>query len=115
MSAWRSRLNRLITAVLFGIVILGRGEAARAQQHTLVFFGGAAIALGMHEAGHLTLDEAFGSSPGFKKVSFGPFPFFAITHHSVSPAREFTISSAGFWVQHAADEILLRSPRLRDA
>jgi len=109
----RSPFNRWIAAVLFVSVILGRAEAAFAQQQTLVFFGGAALALGMHEAGHLTLDGAFGASPGFKKVSFGPIPFFAITHHSVSPSREFTISSAGFWVQHAADEILLRSPRLR--
>jgi hypothetical protein len=32
----------------------------------------------------------------------------------VTPVREFTISSAGFWVQHAGDEILLsRRPNLR--
>jgi hypothetical protein len=111
----RSRLDSSITAVLFVCILVGRADAAFAQRQTLVFFGGAAIALGMHEAGHLTLDGAFGASPGFKKVSFGPIPFFAITHHTVSPAREFTISSAGFWVQHAADEILLRSPRLRAA
>jgi hypothetical protein len=115
MSAAASRLSGSITAVLFASIVFGRGEPALAQQHTLIFFGGAAIALGMHEAGHLTLDEAFDASPGFKKVSFGPIPFFAITHREVSPAREFTISSAGFWVQHATDEILLRSPRLREA
>lgn len=33
----------------------------------------------------------------------------------LSPRREFTVSSAGFWVQHAMDEWLLTSrPRLRD-
>jgi hypothetical protein len=33
----------------------------------------------------------------------------------VTPAKEFTISSAGFWVQHAGDEFLLsRRPNLRD-
>lgn len=114
MSAQRSRLNGSVPVLLFVFAIVGRPQAAIAQQDTLIFFGGAAIALGLHEAGHLTLDGVFGASPGFKKVSFGPFPFFAITHESVSPGREFTISSAGFWVQHATDEILLRSPRFRE-
>jgi len=114
MSAARSRLNDSTTALLFLAVVFGSPKAAAAQQDTLVFFGGAALALGMHEAGHIAFDEAFDASPGFKKVSFGPIPFFAITHRTVSPAREFTISSAGFWVQHATNEILLRSARLRD-
>jgi hypothetical protein len=48
-------------------------------------------------------------------VSFGGIPFFAITHGSVSPAREFSISSAGFWTQEGSNELLLtRRPRLRD-
>ena len=43
-----------------------------------------------------------------------PIPFFAISHDDVSPAREYTISAAGFWVQHASSEWLLtRRPRLR--
>jgi hypothetical protein len=71
------------------------------------FFAGAALGLGLHESGHLILDAAFGASPGIRKVSAGFIPFFAITHHPVSPAREFAISSAGFWVQHATSEILL--------
>jgi hypothetical protein len=114
MSAQRSRLNDSVAVLLFVLVVVGRPEAAFAQQDTLIFFGGAAIALGLHEAGHLGLDGVFDASPGLKKVSFGPFPFFAITHESVTPGREFTISSAGFWVQHATDEILLRSPRFRE-
>ena len=113
MNAARSRLNDSVAALLLLSAMLGHADTAFAQQHTLVFFGGAAIALGMHEAGHLVFDAAFDASPGFKKVSFGPIPFFAITHRAVSPVREFTISSAGFWVQHATDELLLRSPRLR--
>jgi len=114
MSAAGSRLNRSASALVLVIVVVGRPEVAFAQQDTLSFFGGAAIALGLHESGHLVLDGVFGASPGFKKVSFGPFPFFAITHEPVTPAREFAISSAGFWVQHATDEILLGSPRFRD-
>ena len=78
------------------------------------FFAGAALGLGLHESGHLVLDVAFGASPGVRKVSAGFIPFFAITHEHVSPVREFAISSAGFWVQHATSEMLLsRRPDLR--
>lgn len=79
-----------------------------------LFLAGGALALGMHETGHLIFDEAFGADPGIRRVRFGPLPFFAITHRAVSPAREFSIASAGFWVQHATDEWLLtRRPALR--
>jgi hypothetical protein len=78
------------------------------------FLAGAATALTMHEAGHVTADVMFGATPGVKKVSFAGIPFFAITHRTVSPAQEFTIASAGFWVQEASDEMLLtRVPQLR--
>ena len=76
--------------------------------------GGAAVGLALHESAHVVADFAGGVSPGVKKVTFGPFPFFAITHDSVSPGREFVISSAGFWTQHAVSEILLTThPDLR--
>ncbi len=55
----------------------------------------------------MVADVASGVSPGVKKVTFGPLPFFAITYDAVSPGREFVISSAGFWAQHATSEILL--------
>jgi hypothetical protein len=78
------------------------------------FLAGAAAGLAMHEAGHVATDVMFGATPGVKKVTFAGLPFFAITHPTVSPAREFVISSAGFWVQEASSEILLtRVPRLR--
>jgi hypothetical protein len=78
------------------------------------FFAGAALGLGFHESGHVVLDLAFGASPGVRKISAGFIPFFAITHDQVSPVKEFAISSAGFWVQHATDEMLLsRRPDLR--
>jgi len=78
------------------------------------FFAGAALGLGLHESGHLVLDVAFNASPGVRRVSAGFVPFFAITHEPVSPVREFAISSAGFWVQHATSEVLLsRRPDLR--
>ena len=75
---------------------------------------GGALGLGLHESGHLLFDVIFGASPGLRPVSFGPIPFFAITHRDVSPAREFVIASAGFWLQHASNEWLLtRNPNLR--
>jgi len=78
------------------------------------FLAGGAIGLGAHEAGHLLMVSAFGADPGVKKVNFGPIPFFAITHSAVTPAEEYTISAAGFWVQHASSEWLLtRRPGLR--
>ncbi len=82
---------------------------------TLKFLGGAALAFGMHESGHLVFDVAFDAHPHLKKVEFGRIPFFAVAHDAgLSPRREFTVSSAGFWVQHATDEWLLaRHPRLR--
>ena len=59
-------------------------------------------------------DLAFDASPGLARVSFGPIPFFAISHRPVGPKEEFTISSAGFWVQHGTSEWLLTTrPNLR--
>ncbi len=105
--------------VLFAGV--GRAEDDSPAVHspavsTAMFLGGAAAALGMHEGGHLVFDLAFDAHPFVKKVDFGGIPFFAVSHDSgLSPRREFTVSSAGFWEQHAADEWLLtRRPHLRD-
>jgi hypothetical protein len=80
------------------------------------FLGGAASGFLAHEAAHVALDAAFSADPGIKRVSFGPIPFFAITHRpDVTSRQEFAISSAGFWVQHASSEwILTRRPHLRD-
>jgi hypothetical protein len=80
-----------------------------------LFVAGAAIGLLAHEGGHLLLDVAFDADPGFRRVEFHGIPFFAITHSGrLSPGREFAVSSAGFWVQHAGAEwILTRRPRLR--
>jgi hypothetical protein len=84
---------------------------------TVTFLTGAALGLVIHESGHLLFDGVFDASPRVEGVHFGPFPFFAITHRSdVSPRREFTISSAGFWTQGLSSEwILTRQPALRRA
>src|SRR5262249_37180302 len=80
------------------------------------FLAGAALALAAHEGGHVAFDFAFGARPHLARVEFGGIPFFAIEHRNdLSPRREFTIDSAGFWVQESVDEVLLtRRPMLRD-
>jgi len=98
------------------ILVLCCSTASVQAQTTKVmqFLGGAAVGLGLHESGHLLFDAAFEASPGVRKVSAGFLPFFAITHHPVTPLKEFTISSAGFWVQHGGSEVLLlQHPDLR--
>jgi hypothetical protein len=80
------------------------------------FLLGGALGLGLHETGHLVAGAAFGADPGIKGIRYGFIPFFAITHDPVSPAREYTISAAGFWVQSLTSEWLLtRRPGLREA
>jgi hypothetical protein len=72
------------------------------------FLAGAGLGLVAHESGHPVFDAAFDASPRVTGVHFGPIPFFAITHRSdLSPRREFTISSAGFWMQDLSSEWLL--------
>ncbi len=110
----RRRASPCVCLALVAI-LLGSAREAAAQGDVFRFLGGAAFALGAHESGHLLLDGIFGADPGLERVNAGPFPFFAITHHPVTPAREFAISSAGFWVQHASDELIFaRHPRLRE-
>lgn len=81
-----------------------------------LFVTGAVTGLAAHEAGHLFTAVLFDADPGIRGVEFHGIPFFAITHRSdLTPRREFVLSSAGFWVQHATNEWLLtRSRRLRD-
>lgn len=84
-------------------------------ESALKLIGGAAVGLGLHESAHVVADVASGVAPGLKKVTFGPIPFFAITHDAVPPGREFVISSAGFWMQHAVNEYVFGThPNLRD-
>ena len=83
---------------------------------SVTFLAGAALGLTVHEGGHLVFDAAFDARPRITGVRFGPFPFFAVTHRDdLSPRREFTISSAGFWVQDLSSEWLLtKRPSLRE-
>ena len=92
-----------------------RGEDDTATQ-VLSFLGGAAVGLGAHEAGHLLFGAILDANPSIKGVRFRGIPFFALTHRpDLSPRREFAVSAAGFWMQHATSELVLtRHPRLRD-
>jgi hypothetical protein len=112
-----STRTRWLIRVMAGLVVLSHAMAApsRADAQDFVrFLAGAAVGLGTHESGHLLFDVAFDASPGVKKVSFGPLPFFAITHEPLSPAREYVVSASGFWMQHLTSELLLsRRPNLR--
>jgi hypothetical protein len=87
----------------------------RAGASVVKFLAGGALGLLTHEGGHLLFDVVFDADPAIKRVEFHGIPFFAVTHrHDVSRRREFVISSAGFWVQHAGSEWLLtRRPGLR--
>jgi hypothetical protein len=68
------------------------------------FLTGIVAGLAAHEGGHVLFDVVFDADPGIKRVEFNGLP----------PREEFTISSAGFWVQHATNEWLLtRRPDLR--
>lgn len=95
----------------------GTQPAAASDSRTvtvLSFIGGAASGLGLHEASHLLFDVIFDADPGLKRVDFHGIPFFAISHEPLSPVREFVVSSAGFWTQHAGSEWLLTArPSLR--
>jgi len=86
-----------------------------ALKRTGLFLSGAAAGLGIHESGHVLFGAALGAHPRVVRLDDGPVPFFAIHHDDVSRRREFVISSAGFWMQHAGSEWLLSSrPHLKD-
>lgn len=80
------------------------------------FLAGGLSGLAVHEASHLALDLAFDASPRVKGVSFGPIPFFAITHRpDLTPGREALISGAGFFSQHVTSEIIFSRRSSGDA
>jgi hypothetical protein len=122
----RRRGRVAVLLLTFTLALGGLSSSARAQQPAAgaspnrlgtfgVFLAGGAAALGAHEGGHLFFDLLFDADPGIGRVEFHGIPFFAITHRGdLTPRRELTVSSAGFWVQHAGSEWLLtRRPRLR--
>jgi hypothetical protein len=123
-------VNRRVALCVVVLALAGPAQVARAAQEpgpddstarvnriaaAGLFFTGAAAGLGAHEGGHLLMNVIFDADPGLRRVDFHGIPFFAITHRpDLSPRREFAVSSAGFWVQHAGNEWLLTTrPGLR--
>jgi hypothetical protein len=77
-------------------------DTDRTAKEVMTFLGGSAAGLGVHESGHLLFGVIFGAKPSLKGVDFAGLPFFALTHRpDLSPRREYTVSAAGFWMQHA--------------
>jgi hypothetical protein len=77
--------------------------------------GGALLAFGAHELGHLAFNVVFDADPGVKALTVGGLPFFAITHAKpLSRRREYAVAASGLWVQHLLDEaILSHAPGVR--
>jgi len=126
MSAALGCCARLLVAAVFGLFVSTSAEAQQTStaappdaEHAAVdimkFLAGGLLGLGLHESGHLVFDEVFDARPRLTGVHFGPVPFFAISHRSnLTPRREFTVSSAGFWVQEATNEwVFTRRPNIR--
>ena len=81
---------------------------ARAGGFWKPFLAGAASGFAIHEGSHLLFDAAFDAGPRLKGVSFGPIPFFAVTHRNGLPSnQEALISGAGFLSQQVTSEIVL--------
>ncbi len=103
------------TALCAALLILNSSPAGAAG-FWKPFLAGGLSGLAVHEASHLALDFAFDAEPRLKGVSFGPIPFFAITHRSdVTPGCEALISGAGFFSQHVTSEIILSRRASEDA
>ena len=76
---------------------------------------GGLTGLALHESGHMIADWAFEEKVVVKRVGWKGVPFFALSHaNDLSPRREFTVSSAGFWSQWLySEQILTHHPNLR--
>ena len=78
------------------------------------FLAGGLSGLAVHESGHVATGAIFGAHPGTEPIHYAGIPFFAVTHQPVSRKKEFVISSAGMWMQHAGSEwILTKRPDIR--
>ncbi len=115
---------RLLCFVLASTLLV-RGAAAAPPKEAdfrrvtdwLWLLAGAATGFVAHEGGHLLLDLAAGTKPELRKVTLGPFPFFAIqpTVTDVSPRLRYAIPAMGFVTQDLYSELILGiDPRIRE-
>lgn len=83
-------------------------RAVGAQPPAVSAAVGFVAGLTAHESGHVTVALGFRARPHMRGVDFHGIPFFAVAHTSGLPRRrEFIVSSAGFWAQHATSEAIL--------
>ncbi len=103
-------------------MLLGGARPAAAEEADfrrftdyLWLLGGAAAGFMTHETGHLVLDYALGTHPTFVAVKAGPFPFFAIEPHGLTPRKRYATAMAGFATQGLYSELILGlDPWLRE-
>ena len=109
----RSGLALLIVALMASSAAAQETSSAGERFGRLLLGGAAGLAL--HESGHLVADWAFEEKVVVRKVDWKGVPFFALSHApDLSPRREFTVSSAGFWSQFLySEQILTHHPDLR--
>lgn len=75
-----------------------------------LLLAGALTGFVSHEGGHLILDGFLRAHPRIRAVHLGPLPFFAIEPQIVENDQElYAISMAGFFVQNAYAETILRT------
>jgi hypothetical protein len=116
MLEWGSGIRDL--GLVLAIVLLASPVFAQEQSGGEKFgklLLGGATGLVLHESGHLIADWAFEEKVVVRKVGWKGLPFFALSHaNDLSPRREFTVSSAGFWSQWLySEQILTHHPDLR--
>ena len=105
--------------IAIGLVFLSASPAFAQKQSAGERFGkvvlGGLTGLALHESGHMIADWAFEEKVVVKRVGWKGVPFFALSHaNDLSPRREFTVSSAGFWSQWLySEQILTHHPNLR--
>lgn len=97
-----------------GAALDSPGDQRRRAGQLALAAAGLTTALVVHESGHFLAGTLLDARPGTRSIRYAGIPFFAVTHKHVTPRKEFIISSAGFWMQHAGSEWLLTArPRLR--
>lgn len=105
-----------VCVVLLALLLWPIGASAQINlKKTVSFLVGGVSGLAVHESGHIITGALLDAQPGTRPIRYAGIPFFAVTHEPVTRGKEFVISSAGFWMQHAGSEWLLTArPHLRD-
>ena len=111
----KPRVQSLLCALLCFCAAPAFAQESAGARFGKVLLGGAA-GLAIHESGHLVANWAFDQKVVVKKIDYKGIPFFALSHApTLSPRREYVVSSAGFWAQYLySEQVLTHHPNLRD-